>query len=185
VTVTNPGSNYVLAPDVQFAYGGATAYSLLEPTGIGAVRILSQGANYTSNPTVTFTAAPQQINTPVFPIATANRGFSVNSILVTSTGSGYESTPLVNLSAPAAGGTQATATATLGYGSGIFTISAVDASVEYYQVWINCTASNNLWVRPYEDQMNSVIKYFTDLGYTITRSVNPATGNTFQWIIKW
>ena len=185
VSVTNPGSNYVLAPNVEFAYSGASAYSLLESTGIGAVRILTQGSSYTSNPTVTFTPAVQQVDAPVYPIATANRSFSINSILVTDTGSGYESTPNVMISAPAAGGTPALATATLGYGSGIFTITQVDASVEYYQVWTNCTASNSLWIRPYEDQMNAVIKYFTDLGYTITRSVNPAIGNTFQWILKW
>jgi hypothetical protein len=185
VTVTNPGSNYVLAPNVEFAYGGAVAYSLLEPTGIGAVRIITQGTNYTSNPTITFTPALQQQDVPVYPIAMANRGFAVNNIVVTDTGSGYESAPAVTISAPATGGTQATATAYLGYGSGTFTITLVDASVEYYQVWMNCTASNNLWVRPYEDQMNAVIKYFTDLGYTITRSLNPATGNTFEWIIKW
>lgn len=185
VVVTNPGTNYVVAPTVEFAYSGASAYSLLEPTGVLAVRVTNQGVNYTSNPTVTFTPAVSQVDTPVYPIATANRAFSIDAILVTNTGSGYESAPDVSVSAPAAQGTQATATANLGYGSGIFTIKQVDASVEYYQVWTNCTASNSLWIRPYEDQMNAVIKYFTDLGYTITRSVNPMTGNTFQWTIKW
>jgi len=45
--------------------------------------------------------------------------------------------------------------------------------------------SNSLIDRPYADQMNAVIKYFTDLGYTITRATNPDTGNTFVWVIKW
>ena len=185
VTVTNAGSNYVVAPTVNFSYSGAQASSLLEPTGVAAVRVLTQGSNYTSNPTVTFTPSALQVDAPVMPIAIANRSFSINSIAITNTGSGYDSAPTTIISAPALGGTQAAATAVLGYGSGTFTISKIDASVDYYQVWTNCMASNNLLIRPYEDQMNSVIKYFTDLGYTITRSANPLTGNTFQWIIKW
>jgi len=30
-----------------------------------------------------------------------------------------------------------------------------------------------------------VIKYFTDLGYTINRYTNPITGDTIAWSVKW
>lgn len=185
VTVLNSGSNYIIAPTVEFAYGGAQAYSLLEPTSVASIRVLTGGSNYTANPTLSYTAAPQQVDLPTYPIASVNRSFSVNSIVVTNSGSGYDLTPTVALSAPASGGTQSLATATLGYGTGIFTIQEINASVDYYQVWSNCAASNTLLVRPYQDQIAAVIKYFTDLGYVISQSVNPATGNTFVWTIKW
>jgi hypothetical protein len=50
----------------------------------------------------------------------------------------------------------------------------------YYQVWQG-TETN----KPIMLQMNSVITYFTKLGYTISRITNPATSTTFQWKICW
>jgi len=34
-------------------------------------------------------------------------------------------------------------------------------------------------------QMNKVITYFTDLGYSIERRTNSTTGDTFNWHISW
>lgn len=50
----------------------------------------------------------------------------------------------------------------------------------YYQVWQG-TQTN----KPIQLQMNSVITYFTNLGYTISQITNPATGTTFEWVICW
>lgn len=59
--------------------------------------------------------------------------------------------------------------------------NATDVSKTYYQVWQG-TATNTTYVQ----QMNEVIKYFTDLGYTITRQKNASTSNsTFKWYVTW
>lgn len=34
-------------------------------------------------------------------------------------------------------------------------------------------------------QMSEIVKYFTDLGYSITRKINRSTGDTFKWIVYW
>lgn len=39
--------------------------------------------------------------------------------------------------------------------------------------------------RAREQQMASVIEYFSNLGYQIDRRTNPATGDTFKWHIFW
>jgi hypothetical protein len=33
--------------------------------------------------------------------------------------------------------------------------------------------------------MNTVVQYFTDLGYQIERRTNTTTGYTFKWIVYW
>jgi len=55
------------------------------------------------------------------------------------------------------------------------TISAI-----YCNVWKGVTPD-----RAKEIQMASIIKYFTDLGYSIDRRTNPVTGTTFDWQIYW
>jgi len=35
------------------------------------------------------------------------------------------------------------------------------------------------------DQMNQVISYFENLGYTISRLTNSATNKTFKWVISY
>jgi hypothetical protein len=65
------------------------------------------------------------------------------------------------------------------------TISLYPASKDYYAAWKGTTISNDLLTRPYVDRMDTVIAYFTDLGYVINRQTNPATGNTIQWSVKW
>jgi len=53
-------------------------------------------------------------------------------------------------------------------------------SVVYCNVWKGAVAD-----RAKEIQMASVVKYFTDLGYSVQRRVNPATGTTFNWVVNW
>tara|TARA_B000000609_G_scaffold71728_1_gene53744 strand:+ start:775 stop:1119 length:345 start_codon:yes stop_codon:yes gene_type:complete len=50
----------------------------------------------------------------------------------------------------------------------------------YYSVWQGTTTNT-----AYADQMNEVIKYFTDLGYSIHRIQNPNETTVFQWVISW
>jgi hypothetical protein len=51
---------------------------------------------------------------------------------------------------------------------------------EYLQVWQGSRTD-----RAKDLQMSEIVKYFTDLGYSITRKVNRSTGDTFKWIIYW
>lgn len=55
-----------------------------------------------------------------------------------------------------------------------------DEAVYYYRVWAG-TEEN----RAKNNQMNAVITYFTNLGYSIDRVTNPTTGETFRWVISW
>ena len=54
----------------------------------------------------------------------------------------------------------------------------------------NSVAYNNVWQgtvsdRPKMDQMNQVIQYFQNLGYTIERLKNTNTNKTFKWVISY
>lgn len=53
-------------------------------------------------------------------------------------------------------------------------------AAEYFDVW-----TGNRDDRQKTLQMNKVIQYFTDLGYTIDRQTNPVSQTTFQWVIAW
>lgn len=185
VIVTNSGINYTASPSVGFSEGDATAQAVLVPTGIGRIYVTNQGSNYTWDPLLQFTGGAGQQGAFVPPTTKCNRSFGVDTVTVVSTGAGYTSTPDVEFGLPSSGGTVATATATLGSGSGIFSLTVYAPSRDYYLVWKNLVPSTNMIVRPYADQISSVIKYFTDLGYTITQETNPATQNTFQWRVLW
>lgn len=50
----------------------------------------------------------------------------------------------------------------------------------YYNVWQALATDKAI-----EDQMNQVVKHFTNLGYSIVRLVNPATSTTMNWFIEW
>jgi hypothetical protein len=39
--------------------------------------------------------------------------------------------------------------------------------------------------RPKYLQMEKVLSYFSDLGYTIDRKQNSGTGTTFSWLVNW
>ena len=72
-----------------------------------------------------------------------------------------------------------TANTNLGLTAQTYTASNPD-SVTYYNVWSGTTAD-----RVKTDQMNQVIKYFENLGYTIERLKNTTTNKNFKWVISY
>lgn len=50
----------------------------------------------------------------------------------------------------------------------------------YFRVWQNINAD-----RAMQAQMDTVIRYFTDYGYSITRLINTETNATFVWSVQW
>ena len=64
VTITNPGLGYGVAPAVGFVGGGGTgttATAILSGGSVSSVSMNTTGADYTSVPTVSFTASPVTI----------------------------------------------------------------------------------------------------------------------------
>lgn len=53
-------------------------------------------------------------------------------------------------------------------------------AAEYFDTWTGAREDRQKTL-----QMNKVIQYFTDLGYTIDRQTNPNTQTTFQWVVAW
>jgi hypothetical protein len=53
-------------------------------------------------------------------------------------------------------------------------------AAEYYDTWTGSREDRQKVL-----QMNKVVQYFTDLGYTVDRQMNPVTQTTFQWVIAW
>ena len=72
-----------------------------------------------------------------------------------------------------------TANTDLGLTAGTTTATNPD-SVDYFRVWQGVTND-----RAKTDQMNQVISYFENLGYTISRLTNSATNKTFKWVISY
>lgn len=72
-----------------------------------------------------------------------------------------------------------TANAALGFADGIY-VPPTPVSTTYFTSW-----QGTITDRALENQMNSVIKYFNNLGYKIERLTNSATGKTFKWHIYW
>lgn len=58
--------------------------------------------------------------------------------------------------------------------------TAMTTSATYANVWKGVVND-----RSKEIQMSAVIKYFTDLGYSIERRANAVTGTTFDWQVYW
>jgi hypothetical protein len=63
-----------------------------------------------------------------------------------------------------------------------FELAANDgaSSQVYYNIW-----QGTMSHRAKEVQMNTVVQYFTDLGYQIERRTNATTGYTFKWVVYW
>jgi hypothetical protein len=185
ITVTSSGSNYTAVPFVAFSQGDALATAHLMPTGIASIYVQAPGDTYVSNPQLTFVGTTAQLGVFEAPVTNVNRSFAVADVQVLNTGSGYIDVPQILFGSPPPGGTIAQATAVLGSGSGVFTIRSYANSQDYFLVWRGITPSSEQLVRVYKDRMQAVIKYFTDLGYTITQETNPLTQNTFQWRVLW
>ena len=175
--------SYTHTPTLALS-GAATGLVQLKGTGILAVDVTNAGSNYVSSPLVEFVRGAHQEGTPSWPIATAVRSFGVNRVVVTDPGTGYTVAPQVHFSSPSMG-SAATGVATIGAGASTVQVTAYPASRDYFQVWKNQVPSNSLVFRPYADQMNAVLTYFGNLGYTILRTTNPSTLNTLAWRIEW
>jgi len=53
-------------------------------------------------------------------------------------------------------------------------------SEKYFNTW-----QGTIVDRALKNQMDQVVKHFTNLGYKIERTTNTATNTTFQWHIYW
>ena len=185
LTITNQGTNYTSIPNVTVA-GTATANVSLYSTGVQQIVVTNGGYDYTSVPQVNVIAGAGETIQPIQPSTSVVRGFSIQTIAIGDQGQGYDTVPTVTISAPDnLGGNAATATATIGYGSGTMSILPYPASYDYYQVAQGGNALDPNQTRPYADQMGTIINYFQNLGYTITQQTNPNTNNTFQWNVQW
>lgn len=183
ITIDDPGNDYVARPNITIP--GANAYALLAATEIATVYVSNGGSAYTSNPILTWNPGAHQIGDYSIPSVRTTRGFSLEQINVVAPGGGYDTIPSIQIAAPSTGGTQAQATAVISSGSGTLTLQRYSTAQDYYLVYKNQTPSSSLLSRPYTDRMDAVVKYFTDLGYTIVREANPVSHNTFQWHVLW
>jgi hypothetical protein len=67
-----------------------------------------------------------------------------------------------------------------GYYIAEVTDTTMTLSVNYCNVWQGVVDDRAKYI-----QMNHIVSYFTDLGYSVERRVNSSTSNTFKWIISW
>jgi len=72
-----------------------------------------------------------------------------------------------------------TANTGLGFTDGIY-VPPTPTSTTYFSSW-----QGALTDRALDNQMNTVIKYFGNLGYKLNRLTNSATGKTFRWHVYW
>lgn len=179
------GDGYTSPPNVVIS-GAATARSYLNQTGVDRIDVTVGGDYYTSDPVINVIPSPDQETPVVSPATNVSRGFSIDRIVITNPGANYQSAPSVFMNAPQdLNGDVATADATIGIGAGSITMSLYPPSKDYYAAWKGTTMSNEDLRRPYQDRMDTIVSYFTNMGYTITRQTNPVTGNTIQWTVKW
>jgi hypothetical protein len=185
VQLTAIGGNFTGNPTVTID-GNATAVTSLIDTGIGRVDIINTGNNYVAAPAISTVAGNLQVGNVTFASFNSSIGFAINNLNLIDPGVDYQSTPTIVISPPASiSGVTATATANIGPGFGTFALQAFNVSRDYFSVYRHLTPSNPDLTRPYEERMNTVIAYFSGLGYTIRRSTNFASNNTFIWVINW
>jgi hypothetical protein len=184
VVSSGRGEDYTGPPEV--IVGDAMVRANLHPTGVDRIVVTDGGEDWSSAPIIQVIPSSDQEGAVIAPATTSNISRSIQQIAVTNPGSGYDAPPSVTISAPTgATGEQATATAALGSGTGTLVISFYPNSRDYFKVWKNQAPSDPLYARPYAERMDTIIAYFTSLGYSINRQTNPATGNTLQWQVMW
>lgn len=72
-----------------------------------------------------------------------------------------------------------TANASLGFTAGVYSLPD-PTSLAYYTVWQGTSTD-----RAIQNQMEQVMKHFSDLGFKIERLTNSSTNRTFNWYIYW
>lgn len=189
VVILNPGSGYqdsvttveivsTLNPLLPYPLGtGFYGNVLTDNLGtITGVVISNTGAGYTTFlPYLVITDPGSGAQTKV-----TLTGTSVSSIAVLQSGTQYTQSatgtvfnpPTAALPNPPA----SPAIVTINVGNNIF---GTDPHL-YWEVW-NGTVVN----AAIQLQLNSVLAYFTGLGYSISLQTNPLTGSTLQWVISW
>ncbi|MDR6954120.1 phage tail sheath protein FI [Ancylobacter sp. 3268] len=113
ITLGAGGTGYTVAPTVVIEApptGGvqATATATVAAGAVTGITVTNPGSGYINPPAVSFSGAGTGA------VATAVLSGRLTGIVLTKNGYGYAAAPTVVIGAPAAGGTQATATATLG-----------------------------------------------------------------------
>jgi hypothetical protein len=113
IALNSGGTGYTVAPTVVISAppsGGtqATATATVAAGVVTGITVTNPGAGYTSAPSVSFTGAGTGA------VATASLTGRVTGIVMQNRGFGYATAPTIAIQAPPSGGTQATATATLG-----------------------------------------------------------------------
>ena len=154
-----------------------------------------------STPTITITgtaANPTIVGTPTLIIAGSTitlgtTGLNLNSVIADINDAGVSglvasknaaNNLVLTYTAPAATTWTVvigagTANTPLGLTAQTYSASNPD-SVAYYNVWSGTVAD-----RAKSDQMNQVVKYFENLGYTIERLKNTTTNKNFKWVISY
>ena len=186
VVVTNPGSGYqdsvttveivsTVTPTTAYPLGTGLQANVLTDSGgaIIGVTIINSGYGYAvMNPYLVITDPGHGATTQV-----GITSGSVSSVTVLTAGTGYTQAAtgviLNPLTAPSPT-TQATTTFKV-YENTLGTDPQL-----YWQVWAGAATN-----KPISAQLNTVLSYFKNLGYTISIQSNPATGNTIQWKICW
>lgn len=189
IAILNPGSGYQpsvtevkivssLNPLLPYPLGtGFYSTTLTDSLGvITQVVITNTGAGYaTYRPYLTITDPGTGATTTV-----NLTGTSVSSIIVNSAGNQYTQSatgtvfnpPTASLPNPPA----SPAVVTINVSENTFGTTPT----LYWQVWAG-TVTN----KPIEVQLNAVLSYFRNLGYTIIIQSNPQTSSTIQWKICW
>lgn len=73
-----------------------------------------------------------------------------------------------------------TANADLGFSDDTEHTATNPTSVDFFNTWQGSRDDPSK-----TDQMNEVLRYFQNLGYSIERLTNTSTGRTFKWQINW
>jgi hypothetical protein len=69
-------------------------------------------------------------------------------------------------------------------GAGNSYVTLQTQSALYYAAYSGNSLDPTI-ANPLQDQMSSIINYYSGLGYNISQVVNPATNATFMWSISW
>lgn len=114
VAVTNGGADYTVAPTVNISStgggSGATFTVVLTDGAVTGVTVTNGGTGYKGTVTATFSGGN---GTGAVAGAVTVGASTISSLAITNTGTGYSTAPTITVAAPPAGGTTATANATI------------------------------------------------------------------------